>query len=188
MTTSADKPIGVYFDPKDCAGFWRRTTAAGIDAAVLWGAWYGLAFGWAAWRPTTDYQEPTLIFAWFLVIFLYLGVLKASRWGTAGYRLLGLRVVDLRGGRPSLSRMFLRSFLLVFGFSTGFWLHDLLWTFSLPDRRKLTDLFAGTTVVRARANPEGRGPIVLAYYDVMGYFLIFAEVRRLSKPQRTGRH
>ena len=76
--------------------------------------------------------------------------------------------------------------MLVLGFSTGFWLQDLLWTFSLPDRRKLTDLFAGTTVVRARANPEGQGPIVLAYYDVMGYFLIFGEVRRPSKARPSG--
>jgi uncharacterized RDD family membrane protein YckC len=183
-TTPVVQQDGVYFDLKDCAGFLRRTSAAGIDGLVLIGAWYGMAFGWSFWDPMTQFEGLTLV--WCLVIFLYLGPLKVSRARTIGYRFLGLRVVDLWGGRPSMGRMFLRTFLLMLGFSLWLWPHDLLLMFSLPDRRKLTDLFAGTTVVRTRANPQGQGPIVLAYYDVMGYFLIFGEVRRPSKPRPTG--
>jgi uncharacterized RDD family membrane protein YckC len=171
------RPDGVYFSPGDYAGFVRRVAAGVVDVVALWVIWLALAFAWWLTEP-----ELSLEGAFVLACYLYLAPLKASRARTLGYRLAGLRVVDLYGRRPSLARMTLRCLPLMVG--AGFWLTDLLWMFGERERRKLTDLLAGTYVVRAGVEAAGNGPVVAAYYDAFGYFLVFGEVRRAAGAER----
>jgi uncharacterized RDD family membrane protein YckC len=117
-----------------------------------------------------------------VLCYLYLGPLKRSRWRTLGYQLTDLRIVDLHGHRPSLPRMTFRCVLLTLG--AGFWLFDLLWILGNSDRRKFSDQFAGTYVVRARARPVGFGPIVATYYYFVTNCFVFGEVARAPIDRR----
>ena len=108
------------------------------------------------------------------LVWFYLAVLKPSKVRTVGYWLLGCRIVDLRGQKPSILRMRFRSILWVFGpFNLLF---DLIWCGIDDDRQSLRDRFVGTCVVRNRAVPIGNGEIHLAYFNAMGYALVFPRV------------
>ncbi len=186
-TTPVDTHLGVFYEPKDYAGFFRRLFAGLIDAIVLLTIW---AVSFVGIELLTQLRGPgvwEMFFTLILSIYLYLGWLKASHIGTLGYRLLRIRVVDIYGRRPSAQRMILRCLIQVFVVA---WLRnfyfDFLWMASQSDRRKLSDQFAGTYVVRTAAVPIGEGPIVLAYYGAFSYFLVFSEVQRPLKPRPTG--
>lgn len=184
MTTPlhVDGRDGVYFPPHDHAGFWRRVVCAAVDGAVLLAAWAGLFNVWVGMQPSPGFTGPTLLAAWLALAFLYTGPLKASPLRTLGYRAAGVTVIDLYGRRPSLPRMAVRSALYLIG--TGFWLIDLVWTLGNAERRKLSDVIAGTYVVRAGAQPAGHGPVVPAIYCVLSYMIVYGEVRRPVQPER----
>jgi uncharacterized RDD family membrane protein YckC len=171
------RPAGVYFSPGDYGGFVRRVAAGAVDVVALLVVWVVLAVLWSLTEP-----ELSLAGAYVLACYLYLAPLKASRARTLGYRLAGLRVVDHYGRRPSVLRMSVRCAPLLIG--SGFWLIDLLWMLGERERRKLSDLLAGTYVVRAGVEPAGNGPVVVAYYAALGYFLVFGEVRRAAGAER----
>ena len=113
---------------------------------------------------------------WLPICYLYLAPLKASRLRTVGYRLMGLRVVDLQGRRPGWVRMTIR--LVAMSFGSLWWVLDLFWMCGQSDRRKISDLYAGTYVVRVNAAPEGRGAVGLGFYGIFTYFFVFREVLR----------
>jgi uncharacterized RDD family membrane protein YckC len=166
---------GVYFSPRDSAGVWRRLVCGLIDVGVLWVLLVALLVGWSVLSLPREFAGLSLAAAWMLTCFGYLAVLKQSRLGTVGDRATGLKVVDLRGGRPSLTRMTVRCGLLLLG--TGFILIDLLCVLGTRRRQKLSDVIAGTYVVRSGATPEGRGRVVLAIHCVFGYFFVHEAVR-----------
>jgi uncharacterized RDD family membrane protein YckC len=172
---------GVYFAPGDYAGFGRRLVSGLIDAAVVYAAWLVVWVAVALARSLLALPKHAVIVSmtggWFVLGFLYLVVLKRSALRTLGYRAAGIRVIDLRGGPPSLFRMSLRTGLLLLG--RGFMLIDLAWLLGRgsADGQKITDMLAGTYVVRAGARPEGHGRIVAAYYGMLSHFLICPQVR-----------
>lgn len=101
--------------------FLRRCTAYAIDCllaffvtivlfqGLTWlltqGAWWNNLRTWAA-------VEAWIVFSVVLPTWLYFSLAEASPWqATLGKRLLGLRVTDLHGKRPSLAHAMLRNFL-----------------------------------------------------------------------------
>ena len=172
----ADRQKGVYFQRRDYGGFFRRSACGVIDGVAL--LFFGLAivFGWALARPDPVGHEWEIMSIWLPLCYLYLGPMKASRLRTIGYRVMGLKVVDLRGGRPGWISMTIRLAMLSFG--APLWVLDLFWFRGQSDRRKISDLFAGTYVVRMDAAPLGRGPVGLGFHGILGYFFVFREVLR----------
>jgi len=140
-----------------------------LSVAVL----IGVLYVWFLRHPQSDLPAQAL---WVLpaVAYVYLTVLKRSRIRTLGYILMGVRIVDIRGGRPSLLQMTVRMVpLLPVPWS---FLFDLGWILDEPQRQTLRDKWAGTFVVGRKAKPIGTAPILYKRIGFAGLFLIFPEV------------
>jgi hypothetical protein len=55
---------------------------------------------------------------------------------------------------------------------------DIIWLGGDPNRQSIRDKFAGTYVVRRKAQPAGFAPIRYKTYFMFNYNLVFAEVER----------
>ena len=90
-----------------------------------------------------------------------------------------MRIVGIHGDSPSTWRVTLRLLLALMGaYSSVFGLCDLLWITGDDHRQALRDKLARTYVIRASAQPVGRGPIVYDVYHVLAWTLVLPEVRR----------
>ena len=173
---------GVYYRDDAYAGLVRRLMVIAIDSlflfvigVVLWIVL--LCFAWDIksgdfhWDPNGVLWLTWLVVAWF-----YLSVLKPSKWRTVGYRLTGLKIVGIRGQRPSIVRMTFRMLLWLFGpFNL---LLDLMWLGADSEHQSLRDCYAGTYVVRCDAEPVGKAQVHLAYYNAFGFSLMYPRVVR----------
>jgi len=148
----------------DLAGLGERLAAALRDGLVLvvitlplmyFGGYFRAVFDAAA----VGAQPPfTLVLTWAgigLAIFLLVQGYPLATWGqTWGKRILGIRIADLQGGRPSFATLLLRRYLPMQVASmiplVGVLLvwADILMIFR-SDRRCAHDLVAGTRVVKA---------------------------------------
>jgi uncharacterized RDD family membrane protein YckC len=163
---------GVFFASQDCASLSTRIYADVIDFVVIWLAWIiGVALA-----VVTGHVYYESMFWWLLFVYLYLTVLKVSPVRTLGFRLTGVKVLTLRGERPSILRM---SFRLLLWFLGPFnWFYDLLWLSGDECQQTLRDKIAGTYVVKQNAIPLGRGPIRLKRLFCWGMNFACLEVKK----------
>jgi uncharacterized RDD family membrane protein YckC len=155
------------------AGFWRRAAAAGVDALVVLPAALLLAVGATRLagaslpdvrRVALDYwldlaisRDPALwgtagLVLAIVVIYLFLFHMTVGR--TLGMRALGLRVIDVYGEPPRITRAALRTLGYLAGLATlglGF-----VWVGFDPEKRGLHDWIAGTYVIRTDGRTAGR--------------------------------
>ena len=97
-------------------------------------------------------------------------------WGTVGYWITGVQIVDLEGEEPSMWLMTLRYFLLVLGPINL--IIDIFWLTSDENRQTLRDKIAETYVIKRNAMPLGHGQQKIAPYFIAGYSFTFKEVKR----------
>jgi uncharacterized RDD family membrane protein YckC len=189
-TTSAE------LNRKITAGFWQRFLAATIDGLVIGVPTFllGLVF----------FAQFARLGGWgravgFVIALAYYGFLnsKVGNGQTLGKRLVRIRVVNAQLAPISISRSFLRFFILgapIFLSGAAFppqifrsWIGDVaigvifgvggstlyLLVFNRRNRRSLHDLFASTLVVRTEqtAQPASVG-IWAGHYVVIGIILI----------------
>jgi hypothetical protein len=172
----------VCFDRRDYAGPGRRVVIVCIDfiAAVVLS--FGVLVGvWYIWLVRYPESDPPAEALWVVpvVAYLYLTVVKRSRIRTLGYILTGVRIMDIRGGRPSLLQMTTRLWpLLPVPWS---FLFDLGWVVDEPQRQTLRDKWVGTFVVRRDAEPIGTAPVRYKRIGFCGLFLIFPEIAPRSE-------
>jgi uncharacterized RDD family membrane protein YckC len=175
MAAVTGREEGVWYRQDDYAGFFRRLGVDLVDILVLMAIWFvlGVVYSWIS-----DDERGLAFFmaaALPILAFGYFVLMKRSFFRTAGYRLFGVRIVDLQGRTPGLFALTLRLGFAVFG-PLNFLL-DLFWIPSDSQKQALRDRFAGTMVVKARAEPAGRGLVVHESCHVMGWTFIFPEVR-----------
>ena len=176
-STDRSRGAGVIFARRDCAGLIRRLLVDVVDVLVLAGV-AGLIVAAAEYVVGASPEAITAV-GWLTILlggWAYLAVLKASRWRTLGFRLFDVRIVTLRGERPSIFRMTCR--LLLWGFGPFNQLVDWLWLGGDPARQTLRDKVAGTLVVRSQSVPVAHGSVHAAFYDLFSFNIPFFEVRR----------
>ncbi len=160
---------GVVYALKDYAGTGRRLFILGIDGLVVYAVYVLLVM--AAESDVLGSVGPyASILGFPLFCYLYLAMLARSRFGTLGYAVASVRVVDLTGGRPSLACMSLRTGFMVIGPLNA--LLDLLWVAGDPNRQALRDKLPGTYVIRKGASPAQTGlqkPVLIWF---LGYSFI----------------
>ena len=117
---------------------------------------------------------PAYVAAVALVQWAYMVPLKNSRLGTAGYALFRLKVVNLRGQKPSVLRM---TFRLMAGVAINPFF-DVIWSASDDSHQAMRDKLSGTYVVRRRCLPVGTGAIVKARLFLLMLPLLYREVAR----------
>ena len=189
MKENPPKETGVYFRTKDYGSLFKRFVVIGVDTFVLVVAGVIISFIWAFFIEEPDLplaaeyggQSPVDFNLEYLIVlavvsWLYLAVAKRSEKRTVGYRMTGLRVVDLQGKRPSLIRMTWRFVLLLFGPINL--IIDIFWLGGDENRQTLRDKISKTYVVKEGAQPVGSGPIEYADYYLLGLSLVFTEVKR----------
>ncbi len=166
---------GVYFKKEDYIGLWKRLLILTVDSCVI------MVVMWATdtlWDLLPYDPVVFMVLEWGFPIFvlLYLTAIKASKIRTLGYRLVGAKVLNFKGERPSFFRMTLRLFLWVLGPINV--VIDFIWVGIDQDRQSLRDRFAGTCLVKANAIPIGEAPIHLSYYQAFGLSLMLPTVCR----------
>jgi uncharacterized RDD family membrane protein YckC len=131
------------------AGLISRALAVGIDAVVVVGLELALYAVWAGFRFLRDGREfrfPTVtltgaITAGLLLFVVYAAIGWETTGRTYGGQVIGLRVVDRRGGRLRAAPALLRALLCV-AFPLG-----LGWCLFSRENRSVQDLILGTSVV-----------------------------------------
>ncbi|MFQ5599216.1 MAG: RDD family protein [Candidatus Krumholzibacteriia bacterium] len=169
--------MACYYPVKSYGSAWARALALTIDltVATVLGALAFAASGMVA--PDSD---KTIILAGSLLSLLFCYVyfveLERSKPGTIGFRILGLRIVNLQGQQPSRLDMANRFVMAWLGPLNI--LVDLLWIPSDENRQALRDKFAGTYVIKRNAKPSGHGLVICATYFLLGFTWTFREVER----------
>lgn len=167
--------IGVYFALDDYVGIIRRIVILLVDLAVLFIMYLLFA---ALLIPIAGAHSGSVGLLYVGTAWAYLTVLKSSRLRTVGYRLMGARIINLRGRRPSAFRMTFRVLLWLFG---PFNMIDLIWSNVDKERQTLRDRFAGTCVVNNQAQPIGTGEIKFKYSYAFGLSLVYSQVTRSER-------
>ncbi len=182
--TSDTQKTGVYFAERDHAGLLKRILIIAIDLFVLVALGYGVGFVCRALYADELLAGERHCLAVALIVPLYLVGLKRHS-GTVGYWLTGVRIVDLRGQRPGVLRTLFR--LLLWWAGPFNVVYDLFWLSGDASRQTLRDKWAGTYVVRKGAAPSGEGAIAYVNYCLLGFNMVFPEVRRSAGPAASGR-
>ena len=184
VSTPRDSSLGdgVFYAENDHAGFVRRLVVIAIDLSLLLLAggalWYVLLA--ITWYGFDHDPNPMFWIAWPITAWIYLAVIKPSSLRTIGYRVTGLKIVTIKGKRPSVFRMTFRMLLWLLGpFNL---LIDLMWLGADTEQQSLRDCFCGTCVIRHNAEPIGKGPIHLACYTAMGMTPMYPRVVRSQQP------
>ncbi len=167
---------GVYYDRDDYADIFKRFVIDVIDFVFLF-------FVFIILLTLTDiyFPEDSILFilsfqAWLVFSYIYLALLKLSSFGTIGYMLLGVKLVNLRGTRPTIWETTVRfSFIVVGPLNL---IIDLLWLTDDEDKQCFRDKFAGTYVVMKKATPIGIGKILNKIYNLFGMTFFVEEVQR----------
>lgn len=90
---------------------------------------------------------PAVLF--FALVLAYYGVCEALWAQTLGKRLLGIKVADAAGGRPTAGRIAIRTVLRIIDGLPFLYLLGLILVLVTPGRQRLGDLAARTVVTRA---------------------------------------
>lgn len=148
-----------YPDQFHYASFARRLAAFALDFCIFTGLQFaigiliGILFGIVI-EMVGGLSEGNVDFILtilgFTIVWLYYATLECSSWqATFGKKLLGIKVVDLRGNRISFLRATTRSFAKVLSalMFIGFIIIDFT-----PKKQGLHDMIAGCLVVKQPAN------------------------------------
>jgi len=148
------------------AGFWRRFAAGWVDVAIILPV--GLILSWVArslagvhlpasrihgpdfWLDLILASDPAIMTTFVMVLIVavvYLMVFQALRAQTIGMRLLGMRIVDVWGDRPSIGRCAARTGGYLANLATA--MLGFLWVGFDSEKRGLHDWIAGTYVIKA---------------------------------------
>jgi uncharacterized RDD family membrane protein YckC len=168
---------GVYYRKADHARIARRLVSDVVDAIVLLFAVMVVGTVCTAMMGPTDRAVMWIMIIWPAICYIYLVILKPSKVRSLGYIVADLKIVTIKGHRPSLPRM---TFRLGLAFLGSWFIPplELIWVGIDDDSQTLRDRYASTYVVRARAEPVGRGSIHLTRYMALGWNLMFPVVTR----------
>jgi uncharacterized RDD family membrane protein YckC len=166
----------VYYARDDYAGVGRRLTILTIDAIVTVALLIAALLSFTILTPESRSSFHVHMMLFGCAAFLYLAVLARSEWGTLGYKLTGVRVVNLGGQVPTLGSMAYRSLFAVLGPLNG--VLDLVWVAGDSNRQSMRDKLAGTYIVKRAAVPAGRGRMRRVAVSLLGYTLMVNEVSR----------
>jgi uncharacterized RDD family membrane protein YckC len=170
-----EESIGVIYDQKDYAGFLKRVVIAFVDLLIIILVSATVFFA-------SDYliynDELYINFNFFFTLFFsvwYLALLKRSKYGTIGYNLTGVKIVDLKGEKPALFKMVLRVLLSLIGpFEL---IIDIIWLTSEITKQTLRDKYIGTYVIAKKASPVRTGNLQTVSLGFMGWNLMYREIK-----------
>lgn len=171
---TSDLPEGFYYAREDYAGLLKRFAILFIDSVVILFVSLIFIVLFSGIFNLADDPTPVILFL-LLISYIYLTLMKRT-WGTVGYWITGVQIVDLEGEEPSMWDMTIRYLLLVLGPINL--LFDLFWLCSDENKQTLRDKIAATYVIKRNAMPLGYGQQKFTPYFIGGYSFSFKEVKR----------
>jgi len=181
-SATTDPDLGVYFCSEDYASFPRRLAILAIDSFVLLLIFtllimFSLLANAIVFQEYGERLSPwPFVLAFVAICWSYLALIENTIFGTLGFLIVGVKIVNLRGDPPSILRMTLR--LLLWSLGPFNLIYDLVWLAGDIHKQSLRDKIAGTFIVRRDALPAGNGPIKLARLMFMGWTFVFYEVKK----------
>jgi len=162
----------VWFERGDYVGFWRRFLIDLVDGFVLLMYWI-VAYVVVLLFVPSAYASFVFLCVFGGGVFAYLVLLKY--WGrTLGYLVGNARIVNLRGERPSIISLCVRTaFVLLSG---SYVLLDIFLLTGDRHRQTLRDKYAQTYVIKGGRKPSGRGRVRYVLFFLLGFNLIHPEV------------
>jgi len=168
-------PTGVYYRRNDYMGVARRLLIDVIDIPVAMALSALVVFAAKALTGGRGISLEAALLLIGAVWFAYFVILKRSTIRTLGYIVFGARIVNLKGGQPTVLSLLARLCFAFIGPLKA--VVDLFWLTGDPNRQAIRDKFAGTYVIRLNATPAGTGAIRLRTYMLWGMTFMFNEVR-----------
>ena len=170
----SSRSLGAIYDKTAYAGFIKRVVIAIVDLIVLLLAELLVLYSSGHLIPSENFHLQINFAAFVFLSVLYLAIIKRSRYGTVGYMMTGVKIVDLKGQKPSMYTMVLRTALLLVGPFELFF--DILWLTTEATKQTLRDKYVGTYVVSREATPRDFGKLRYVTLGVMGWSLMYREV------------
>jgi uncharacterized RDD family membrane protein YckC len=172
---NCEENFGVIYRKKEYAGFLKRVVISLVDIIII-------SVVSACCLYITDfifYSEDTYYnFNFFFTLafcIFYLAILKRSKIRTVGYIITRVKIVDLKGQKPSIFKMILRVLLLFLGPFELFF--DIIWLTSEATKQTLRDKYVGTYVINQHAVPIRKGKLQNVSLGFMGWNLMYREVQ-----------
>lgn len=162
---------GVYYAASDYIGFWPRVVILMVDSLVLFLGLFVFALAAQLLVPPLMPYFTVVALLW---VWVYEVPLKRSKFRTVGYWLMGCKIVNLRGERPSLFMLTVRAMMWAFGPFSFFF--DLIWSGIDDDSQTLRDRFTSCCLVKVNAEPIGQGHIQLSRFFAGGFALMYPRV------------
>jgi uncharacterized RDD family membrane protein YckC len=142
------------------AGFFTRVIAAVIDVvvvgAIIIGMWIGVWLFLLVFNPLVDYGMPRpgyFVLGGYFMMWLYWTWTWSTSGRSIGQNLMGVRVLDRRGGRPKWTLAAVRSaFCVVFQFG-------ILWILVSRRNRSVQDVVLRTRVVHDWSTGTSTGQV-----------------------------
>lgn len=160
---------GVYYAASDYVGIWPRLVILVVDSFVLLVGVVLLVSLALLLRLPSSIPMLCLAFIWWYEV-----PLKRSKYRTLGYWLMGVKIVNLKGERPSLFMLTIRATMWALGPFN--FLFDILWCGIDDDRQTLRDRFSSCCLVKLNAEPIGSGSVQLARFFAGGFALFYPRV------------
>ncbi len=169
-----DNNQGVVYSPHDYASFSLRLIIVIIDITAIVILTVLLSSFFSILR--LEFNNFFILGAYFLLPICYMTTVKTSRLRTLGYRVAGVKIVNLQGSKPRFSTMLFRFLITLVGpFQLPL---NILWICNDTNKQSLRDKLAGTYVVKNNAAIIGQGEIIARDYFILGFCLLFREVDR----------
>lgn len=169
---------GVYYNRSDYASFTKRVIIAFVDLIVILLISVLILYISNFFINNVETYLDFNFSSFILVSVIYLAFLKRSKYRTLGYIITGVKIVNLKGEKPSIFRMILRVGLLMVGpFELVI---DIIWLTSEMTRQTLRDKYVGTYVINQNANPEGYVKLQNVSLGVMGWNLSYREIKECN--------
>jgi len=164
---------GVIYKDEDYAGIFRRLVILLLDFSVIVSLMYGgILFDEWNFDNSATYDNYYFYYLMIVVAFLYLTVIKTSKFGTLGQLVTKTRVETIYGSKPNFFRMTLR--LLFWFFGPLNLITDILFMGMIKEKRSVRDCICNTIVVRKKAVPiEKDKPIHVARVFALGMNLMY---------------
>lgn len=153
-------PVGARALQGERAGFFTRTIAAVIDVvvvgAIMIGIWIAVWLFLLVFNPLVDYGMPRpgyFVLGGYVLMWLYWTWTWSASGRSLGQNLMGVRVLDHRGGRPSGKVAAVRSAFCVV-FQVG-----ILWILVSRRNRSAQDVVLRTSVVHDWSTGTSTGQV-----------------------------
>ena len=176
-TSENDNSGPFVYHREDYVGALRHLLIFAVDSCVLFFLLFLLAL---IAIPFPDlHPMQFVVLPWLLLCWVYLAVLKPSRFRSVGYWIADARIITIYGKPPSPWRMTMRlmwaAMYLVPYFTVSIFT-DLIWTTMNVERQMLRDLIAETRLIRNRAKPIGVGKVSRCLFTGLGIAVFYTRV------------